>query len=144
MAWPLNKIQHNLGLLKAGVGFREISEKSFGLPEPYYPNRYANVMHGVGLTDEWPVIVNRSDWDTRGYEGALEESMILSVESYVGATGGTDGVKRTARSSRAMDISSCPPSPTRNGWEVEYTQFYAGSFQNFALVMRRATASAAA
>ena len=75
------------------MGFREITEKSFVLPEPYYPNRYANVMHGVGLADEWPVIVNRSDWDTRGYDGILEEGMVLSVESYVGATGGVDGIK---------------------------------------------------
>ena len=50
-------------------------------------------MHGVGLADEWPVIVNRSDWDTRGYDGILEEGMVLSVESYVGATGGVDGIK---------------------------------------------------
>ena len=92
-ALAVEQIRHNLGLLKAGVRFREITEKSFMLPEPYYPNRYANVMHGVGLADEWPVIVNRSDWDTRGYDGVLEEGMVLSVESYVGATGGVDGIK---------------------------------------------------
>ena len=92
-ALAVEQIQHNLSLLKAGVGFREITEKSYFLPEPYYPNRYANVMHGVGLADEWPVIVNRSDWDTRGYDGVLEEGMVLSVESYVGATGGSDGIK---------------------------------------------------
>ncbi len=92
-ALAVEQIRHNLGLLKAGVTFREITERSFALPEPYHPNRYANVMHGVGLADEWPVIVNRSDWDTRGYDGILEEGMVLSVESYVGATGGVDGIK---------------------------------------------------
>ena len=35
----------------------------------------------------------RGDWDARGYDGVLDEGMILSAESYVGATGGTDGVK---------------------------------------------------
>ena len=89
----IEQVHHNLGLLKAGISFREISEKSFALPEPYYPNRYSVMMHGVGLTDEWPVLVNCGDWDGRGYDGVLEEGMILSVESYVGATGGTDGVK---------------------------------------------------
>ena len=92
-ALAVEQIHHNLGLLKAGVSFRELTAKSYVLPEPYYPNRYANVMHGVGLADEWPVIVNRSDWDTRGYDGVLEEGMVLSVESYVGATGGVDGIK---------------------------------------------------
>ena len=34
----IEQVQHNLGLLKAGVSFREISEKSFVLPEPYLAN----------------------------------------------------------------------------------------------------------
>ena len=63
------------------------------LPEPYHASRYANVMHGVGLADEWPVIVHRSDWEMRGYDGVLEEGMVFSVESYVGAPGGSEGIK---------------------------------------------------
>jgi Xaa-Pro aminopeptidase len=49
--------------------------------------------HGVGLCNEYPSIVHPEDWAGSGYDGVLEPNMVLSVESYVGAEGGVEGVK---------------------------------------------------
>jgi len=62
-------------------------------PRPAVANRYACVFHGVGLSDEYPKIPYRQDWEWTGYDGELEAGTVLSVESYVGAEGGAEGVK---------------------------------------------------
>ena len=51
------------------------------------------VAHGVGVTDEYPMIQKPMDWDAQGYDGVVEENMTLCVESYMGVVGGADGVK---------------------------------------------------
>jgi Xaa-Pro aminopeptidase len=51
------------------------------------------MMHGVGLVDEYPDIAHPLDWETRGYDGVVEENMVLCVESYIGQTGDSEGVK---------------------------------------------------
>ena len=94
----LYKIAHehimaNMELLKPGVAFEEITEKSHRLPEIYRPGRYGVIMHGVGLCDEYPSIRYPEDYEEHGYDGVVEEGMILCVEAYVGADGGEEGVK---------------------------------------------------
>ncbi|MFO0995610.1 MAG: Xaa-Pro peptidase family protein [Alphaproteobacteria bacterium] len=86
-------IQFNLGLIRPGVSFREFSEKGWKIPAEFVKNRYPTPAHGIGMTDEWPMIAYPQDWAERGYDGHLEEGMTLSVESYIGADGGTEGVK---------------------------------------------------
>jgi Xaa-Pro aminopeptidase len=49
--------------------------------------------HGVGLADEWPSIVYPGDWARYGYDGVIAPNMVLSVESYIGAANGREGVK---------------------------------------------------
>lgn len=83
----------NMGLLKPGVSFREVTEKSHRLPEAYREQRYGVVMHGVGLCDEYPSIRYPEDYGSHGYDGILEPGMTLCVEAYVGAVGGKHGVK---------------------------------------------------
>ena len=87
------QIHHNIDLLKPGMTFREYSEKSWRLPEPYVANRYTAVLHGAGLAGEYPFIAYPHDFPTSGYDGRLEENMTLCIESYVGAEGGEEGVK---------------------------------------------------
>lgn len=87
------QIQANQALLKPGLSFREITEQAQSLPPAYLPNHYSVLYHGVGLCDEYPSIYYPDAWEAYGYEGHLEENMILCVESYVGRVGGREGVK---------------------------------------------------
>ena len=87
------QIHYNMELLKPGVSFRELSERTFMVPEEFLPNRYSVVMHGVGLVDEYPDIVHPLDWNEFSCDGIVEENMVLSLESYIGEVGGAEGVK---------------------------------------------------
>jgi len=87
------EIQHNMSLVKAGVAFRELTEKAYRQADEYIPNRYMLLAHGIGLCDEYPSIYYRQDADKYGFDGVLEENMTICIESYVGAAGGKEGVK---------------------------------------------------
>ena len=87
------EIQHNLSLVKAGVAFREMTEKAYRQADEFIPNRYMLLAHGIGLCDEYPSIYYRQDADKYGFDGVLEENMTICIESYVGAVGGKEGVK---------------------------------------------------
>lgn len=87
------QMQHNIDLLKPGLGFLEYSDKSFQLPDNCLPNRYADVAHGCGLGVEYPLIWYREDEEWGAYDGVFEENMVVCVECYVGEVGGHEGVK---------------------------------------------------
>lgn len=87
------QIQYNMELLKPGMTFREYAEKSWQIPDEFFPNRYFTVAHGTGLSGEYPYIVYPQDFDVKGYDGVIEENMVISVESYIGSPGGKEGVK---------------------------------------------------
>ncbi|MDQ0352198.1 Xaa-Pro aminopeptidase [Alkalibacillus filiformis] len=87
------QIQYNMELLKPGMTFREYAEKSWQIPDEFFPNRYFTVAHGTGLSGEYPYIVYPQDFEEKGYDGVIEENMVISVESYIGSPGGKEGVK---------------------------------------------------
>ncbi|MFZ4660780.1 MAG: M24 family metallopeptidase [Caldilineaceae bacterium] len=87
------QIQYNKNLLKAGMSFREITEKARSLPDDCMPNRYSLLYHGVGMGDEYPDIFYLRDWEKFASDGILAKNMVLCVESYVGVAGGKEGVK---------------------------------------------------
>jgi len=87
------QIEHNKSLLKAGMTFREISEKAWRIPDEFSEHRYGVLIHGVGLADEYPSIKHLQDFDDKGYDGVLEENMTLCVESYIGSAKSGEGVK---------------------------------------------------
>ena len=87
----LDQINHNSRLIKDGVSFQEFTEKSWVLPEDYYPNRYSVMVHGIGMCDEWPAIRYPTDGGER--EGTFVKNMTITVESYIGKVGGKEGVK---------------------------------------------------
>ena len=66
------QLAHNIGLLRAGTSFVELSEKSFQLPESCLPNRYADIAHGCGLGVEYPLIWYAEDAEWGAYDGRLE------------------------------------------------------------------------
>ena len=91
LAWE--QIQHNCSILKAGVTFREVSERAWKIPDEFINTRYSSLIHGVGLADEYPSIKHINDFDAKGYDGVLQENMTLCVESYLGSATGGEGVK---------------------------------------------------
>jgi Xaa-Pro aminopeptidase len=87
------QIAHNIALLRPGVGFHEFADRSWPVPERFFKNRYMVLVHGVGLCDEWPAILYGGEQRTSGYDGVFQENMVVSVESYLGADGGGEGIK---------------------------------------------------
>ena len=89
----LDEIEHNTALLRVGASFAELSQAAFQHPDEFVANRYACAFHGVGMTDEYPKIPYPQDWEWTGYDGELEDGVVLAVESYVGSDQGSQGVK---------------------------------------------------
>ena len=87
----VEQIDYNSRLIKDGLSFKEFTEKSWVLPEDYYPNRYSVMVHGIGLCDEWPAIRYPKDGGERS--GTFQKNMTITVESYIGKVGGKEGVK---------------------------------------------------
>jgi hypothetical protein len=58
------------------------------LPDEFQALRYPFIAHGTGMVDEYPCV----KFDDH-HEGELEVGMVMSVEAYVGAVGGSQGVK---------------------------------------------------
>ena len=86
-------IDENRSILKAGLSFRAMSERSHRLPEEFRALRYGAILHGVGLCDEFPAVKYPDLMDKHGYDGVFEEGMTVCVEAYVGSEGGACGVK---------------------------------------------------
>jgi Xaa-Pro dipeptidase len=90
----LEQIHYNMELLKPGLGFRELAEKAWRIPNAYWGNRYSVVVHGVGMADEYPHVGHLDEFTHgMGYDGVFEAGMTVCVESYIGAEGGAEGVK---------------------------------------------------
>ena len=87
----VEQIDYNSRLIKDGLSFKEFTEKSWVLPEDYYPNRYSVMVHGIGLCDEWPAIRYPADGGERS--GTFQKNMTITVESYIVKVGGKEGVK---------------------------------------------------
>ncbi len=88
----LDQINQNVGIIRAGMDFREFNERAWQIPERFQANRYSCALHGVGLCDEWPFIPLHPDFG-KGYEGVLEENMVVCVESLIGEEGGKECMK---------------------------------------------------
>ncbi|MEX0923674.1 MAG: M24 family metallopeptidase [Rhodovibrionaceae bacterium] len=92
-ALAYEQLQHNVELIRPGASFREVSMNSWYMPEVYRPRRYMSLVHGAGLSGEYPYIPYPQDFAAKGYEGHIEENMTLCVESYIGSVEGREGVK---------------------------------------------------
>ncbi|WP_208539336.1 M24 family metallopeptidase [Algihabitans albus] len=88
------QIEANIALLRPGLRFAELAERSWRLPETCRPNRYSVIAHGVGLCDEYPHCGYVEDNDRGGgYDGVFSAGMTICMESYIGEEGGDEGVK---------------------------------------------------
>lgn len=89
----LEQIYHNMDIIRAGVTFKEYSEKAWNIPKQYEANRYYLSSHGVGMTGEYPYLYHKRDYEVAGYDGVILPNMTICVESYIGEEGGAEGVK---------------------------------------------------
>ncbi len=87
----LEQINHNLSLIKDGVSFAEFNDKSWKIPERFQPYRYSLAAHGVGMADEWPVVLLHPDF-SGNHGGRFEKNMVICVESLM-AEKGSESVK---------------------------------------------------
>ncbi|TNE36162.1 MAG: aminopeptidase P family protein [Alphaproteobacteria bacterium] len=87
------QVHHNIGILQAGMSFRDYADRAWNIPDVYYANRYYLSSHGVGMTGEYPYLYHHGDFPEAGYDGEIASGMTLCVESYIGAEGGIEGVK---------------------------------------------------
>ena len=88
----LEEIEFNSKLIRPGVKLKDMHRDAWVKPEEFRENAYVCVIHGVGMTDEFPR-VNPIYRGPNPYDGVLEEGMVVCVESYMGAVGERDGVK---------------------------------------------------
>ncbi|MGA9278135.1 M24 family metallopeptidase, partial [Ilumatobacter sp.] len=86
------QLDFNTELLQPGASFAEISQRSHLPPDDIHSVTNAAVAHGIGLCNEYPLIVNRDHFDG-GYDGVVEEGMVLCVEALAAPPGGTESVK---------------------------------------------------
>jgi Xaa-Pro aminopeptidase len=88
----VEQVHHNCDLLRPGLGFREFAERAWVIPERYFSLNYGAVAHGVGLADEWPLILI-DPRDPLFQDGVMQPGMTICVESYLGEVGGPFGIK---------------------------------------------------
>ena len=86
------QLEHNAGLLRPDMEFRELAEKAWYVPEEHQKSRYYCVGHGLGMAGEWP---NIPHWQGGDYplQGRLEPGMVICLESYIGWDRSAEGVK---------------------------------------------------
>ena len=87
------QIQENIALFQVGTTFREIGERARPVPERYVAQQIPCVAHGVGLCNEYPLIMYENWYEAGGADGVIEPNMVFCVESYMGEIGGGVGVK---------------------------------------------------
>lgn len=71
-------IANNINLVRPGMTFRELADKTYQLGEEFIPNRYAVIAHGVGLAYEYPAIRYAEDCNTLR---RLSRKSLLSADS---------------------------------------------------------------
>ena len=87
------QVHANMEILRAGMSFRDYADRAWDIPEKYYENRYYLSAHGCGMTGEYPYLYHKGDFPDAGYDGEIVAGMTICVESYIGESGGHEGVK---------------------------------------------------
>jgi Xaa-Pro dipeptidase len=87
------QLRHNTDLLRPGASFAEISSASHLPPMDLHSEANAAVAHGIGLCNEYPLILNRELFADGGYDGEVCEGMVLCAEALVAPPGGAQAVK---------------------------------------------------
>ncbi|MFT5221210.1 MAG: Xaa-Pro dipeptidase [Planctomycetota bacterium] len=87
------QLQRNTELFKAGKSYRDIGRDAWQLPQAFQQNQLPAISHGIGLCNEYPLVMNPQWFEASGHDGECQAGMIFCIESYVGAADGGEGVK---------------------------------------------------
>ncbi len=87
------QLEHNIELFTPGASFAEISQHGHLPPGDIHSVTNAAIGHGIGLCNEYPLILNRDHFDGGGYDGTIEPGMVICVEALAAPPGGTESVK---------------------------------------------------
>lgn len=87
------QLEHNIELFAPGASFAEISQRGHLPPEDIHSVTNAAIGHGIGLCNEYPLILNRDHFEGGGYDGTIEPGMVICVEALAAPPGGTESVK---------------------------------------------------
>ncbi len=87
------QLLRNIALFVPGASFAEISHAAHLPPPGIHSVTNAAVGHGIGLCNEYPLIVNRELFAENGYDGEVREGMVLCVEALAAPPGGREAVK---------------------------------------------------
>ncbi len=85
------QIEHTMALLEPGLSFSEFNARSWKIPPGCQPYRYSLAAHGVGMADEWPVILLHPDFEAN-HHGRFETGQVICVESLI-AEAGSESIK---------------------------------------------------
>lgn len=91
-AMAREQLEHNLALIRPGEPFRAFAEKAWPIPEGFRDRRYALLVHGNGMTGEYPFI-HHADCGDETPDDVFRPGMTVCVESYLGHEAGGEGVK---------------------------------------------------
>jgi Xaa-Pro dipeptidase len=87
------QLQRNCELFAAGRSYRDIGTSAWQLPEAFQHNQLPAIAHGIGLCNEYPLVMNPQWFDCSGHDGECQAGMVFCIESYAGANPGSEGVK---------------------------------------------------
>ena len=93
MRHAVDHIAENAAMLKPGVSFRDLTFGGHALDEKFQKLKYGAKMHGVGLCDEWPLIVYPDHYKKGAFDYEVEAGMVFCVEALVGEEGGDFSIK---------------------------------------------------
>jgi Xaa-Pro dipeptidase len=112
------QVTANIELLRPGLSFRDFTLKSTVPPPGLHSPTNAALAHGIGLCNEYPLILNSELFDGSGYDGVFEENMVLCIESLVAPVGGHEAVKLEQQvvitATGARSLSATPFESTLN------------------------------
>ena len=83
----------NIELCRPGASFAEISSAAHQPPDDLQSVTNAAVLHGIGMCNEYPLVLNRDHFAESGYDGQLDAGMVVCVEALAAPPGGSEAVK---------------------------------------------------
>ncbi|MDE0533481.1 MAG: Xaa-Pro peptidase family protein [Albidovulum sp.] len=93
MRHAADHIAKNAEMLKPGASFRDLTFGGHVLDDKFQKQKYGAKMHGVGLCDEWPLIVYPDRYNEGAFDYEVESGMVFCVEALVGEVGGDFSIK---------------------------------------------------
>ncbi len=89
----LEQLAGNIELCRPGSSFAEVSAAATQPPAGLQSTTNAAILHGIGLCNEYPLVLNRDHFGNSGYDGEIRAGMVLCVEALLAPPGGAEAVK---------------------------------------------------